>query len=713
MGKKLKNGISILLIMSMLCLPCQWLKTTDYAQAVYAVASAETAQLSYTLYDTVNAAGEAVQKACITGFSSAPAASAALAIPAQIEGHAVGKIDNEAFKENQYITSVVIPEGVDTIGYQSFMGCKNITSVSIPASITTWSETSYNNSAFEGCTALTELTLAENLKTLGQRAFAGCTALQSVTIPSGIETFMNQVFADCTGLETLTLKEGITQIGHQAFLNCSRLKEVAIPSTIRSWGVFHGTAMSTPHNSQPFKDCTSLEKITFPEGLQTLENFQGLNGCPLIKELTLPSSIRNIKYAFNGCSYLEKVTLNEGLETIGDSAFSGCTSLSEVVIPESVTTVEASAFSGCSSLKHLVFPPATNLFSGAVTYGCSNLQSICILADDARYMGSNDKFNLAKTGKIYCLEGSRSYNYFSSLPVSAFPKMEIDVTGCEEVYDGTAHSLLDVKGTMEGDEILYRLAGETNFQTEIPKATAPGTYTVEIFAKRAVDEEPPIQIFNSFIQAEIRKKTVSIYLKDIEVKEGDAYTILPESADGPETIIYTYYTDEALQNACEKPVSSGVYYVKARTEETKYYAAGESNTAKITIQKAAAPNTNPDVPAPTPAPAPNPDENPDDNPDNVSVEKVTLKTVKSPKKKTITVQWNKAGDAAGYRIQISTNKKFTKKTNYTIKGNNTVKKTIKKLKSKKKYYVRIQAYKTVDGQKYFGEFSAVKSVLVK
>lgn len=705
MRKKLKNGISILLTMSMLCLPCQGL-ITDYAKTASAVASAETAQLSYTLYDAKDAAGETVQKASITGFSSEPDGTTALIIPKQINGYPVGQIADQAFKDNLKITSIQIAEGVDTIGYQSFMGCTNVTVVYIPSSITQWNEKSYNNSAFEDCSGLTELMLEEDLKILGQRAFAGCTSLKNLTIPSSIETFMNQVFADCTSLEILTLREGIKQIGHQAFLNCNQLKEVTIPSTIRSWGVLHGTAMATPHNSQPFKDCTSLEKITFPEGLQTLENFQGLTGCPKITELTLPSSIKNIKYAFSSCNYLKKVTLNDGLETIGESAFNGCTSLQEVAIPESVTTVEASAFYGCSSLKHLVFPPATNLFSGSVTYGCNNLQSICILADDARYMGSNDKFNMAKTGKIYCLEGSKSYNYFSSLTVSAIPKMEIAVSGYEGVYDNTAHALLEVKGALDGDEILYRLSGETKFQTEIPKATQPGTYTIDVYAKRTVEGEPPIQVFSSSIQAEIRKKTASIRLKDIEVREGEAYTIQPESIDGPETIIYTYYTDEALQNVCEKPTASGVYYVKARTEETKYYAAGESNVAKITIQKAAVETPNPDVP-PTPTP------DPDDKIEDVSVEKVTLKTVKSPKKKTITIQWKKADDVTGYRIQIATNKKFNKKQTYTIKGCNTVKKTIKKLKSKKKYYIRIQAYKTVDGKKHFGKFSTVKSVSVK
>ena len=91
-------------------------------------------------------------------------------------------------------------------------------------------------------------------------------------------------------------------------------------------------------------------------------------------------------------------------------------------------------------------------------------------------------------------------------------------------------------------------------------------------------------------------------------------------------------------------------------------------------------------------------------------------SVKSSKKKTMTVSWSaNISDVEGYQIQYSTNKNF-KKGNKTVnvKGRNTTKKTIKKLKSKKKYYVRIRAYiDQGDGEKVYTKWSKVKNIKVK
>lgn len=88
--------------------------------------------------------------------------------------------------------------------------------------------------------------------------------------------------------------------------------------------------------------------------------------------------------------------------------------------------------------------------------------------------------------------------------------------------------------------------------------------------------------------------------------------------------------------------------------------------------------------------------------------------MKSTKKKTIQVQWKKLSGITGYQVQVALNKKFKKgKKTYTVKKAKTTKKTIKKLKRKKKYYVRVRAYKTVKGKKYYGKWSKAKTVKVK
>ena len=83
-------------------------------------------------------------------------------------------------------------------------------------------------------------------------------------------------------------------------------------------------------------------------------------------------------------------------------------------------------------------------------------------------------------------------------------------------------------------------------------------------------------------------------------------------------------------------------------------------------------------------------------------------------KKAISVTWKKVSGVKGYQIQVATDKKFKKnKKTVTIKKQKTTKTTVKKLKAKKKYYVRIRTYKIVNGKKVYSSWSKVKSVKTK
>lgn len=96
--------------------------------------------------------------------------------------------------------------------------------------------------------------------------------------------------------------------------------------------------------------------------------------------------------------------------------------------------------------------------------------------------------------------------------------------------------------------------------------------------------------------------------------------------------------------------------------------------------------------------------------------RVTVKKLKS-KKRTVIAYWGKISDARGYQIQVSTNKKFKKnKKTFSIENQKASKKTIKNLKAKKKYYVRVRAYRYSyfgDGERVYGKWSKVKSVKTK
>lgn len=106
----------------------------------------------------------------------------------------------------------------------------------------------------------------------------------------------------------------------------------------------------------------------------------------------------------------------------------------------------------------------------------------------------------------------------------------------------------------------------------------------------------------------------------------------------------------------------------------------------------------------------------DSNSGKVTVPKATsIKGKIIAKKKAFLVKWKKQTGITGYQIQYSTNKKFKNKGSKikTVKKPSTTKLTVKKLKSGKKYYVRIRTYKTVNGTSYYSEWSKAKKVKIK
>lgn len=97
----------------------------------------------------------------------------------------------------------------------------------------------------------------------------------------------------------------------------------------------------------------------------------------------------------------------------------------------------------------------------------------------------------------------------------------------------------------------------------------------------------------------------------------------------------------------------------------------------------------------------------------VTVKKAAIKKVTSSKKKQAKVVWKKITGVNGYQVQYSTSKKFKKAKTKLVSKSSAAGVTLKKLKSGKKYYIRVRAYKNVNGKKVYGKYSNVKQIKVK
>jgi hypothetical protein len=127
------------------------------------------------------------------------------------------------------ITSIVIPQGITKINTFAFYGC-SLTSVTIPPSVRTIEESAFNN-----CDYLTDLILSEGLVTIGHSAFSSCDSLREVVIPGTVESVKTYAFISCMNLERVVLSHGVERIETYAFAQNNRhITSLWLPNTLTS-----------------------------------------------------------------------------------------------------------------------------------------------------------------------------------------------------------------------------------------------------------------------------------------------------------------------------------------------------------------------------------------------------------------------------------------------------------------------------------------------
>ena len=206
-------------------------------------------------------------------------------------------------------------------------------------------------SAFEGCSGLTSLTLPSSVSSIGVYAFNGCNNLKECNclLDSDLETYLARTHDYWTSipvdeikyyhngqeLTKLEIPSGVDKIGSYSFYKGVNLTSLTLPSSVTSIG------------SSAFEGCSGLTSLTLSSGVTSIDSY-AFKGCSGLTSLTLPSSVSSIgASAFYGCSSLTSLTLPSSVSSIGASAFYGCSGLTSLTLPSSVSSIGASAFSSC------------------------------------------------------------------------------------------------------------------------------------------------------------------------------------------------------------------------------------------------------------------------------------------------------------------------------------------------------------------------------
>ena len=272
----------------------------------------------------------------------------ALHIPSALENIIIRDaeyIPDYFFKDLTQVKNITLPEDIETIGEGAFENCHNLETVNI----------------------------GNNVTSIGARAFYGCNSLKTINIPTSVTRIEDYAFYGCASLKDIVLHDQIVYLGDYSLAGCSSITSLVVPNSVNTIG------------AAAFKDCSSLESISLPfigKNREIDPNYSCityvLNGekyNPLFLDYServsgISDSLRAVvltglngasndtlpAYSFAGLSNVEYITLPNSLTAIGDYAFLGCKSLTSYVVSNNVTSIGKGAFKECEDLESIVLP---------------------------------------------------------------------------------------------------------------------------------------------------------------------------------------------------------------------------------------------------------------------------------------------------------------------------------------------------------------------
>ncbi len=268
------------------------------------------------------------------------------------------------------LVSVVLPDGIISIGDSTFIGCAKLESVVFGEGLISIGDTTFEK-GYNQPTSLKSVYFPASLKTMGINTFKECTSLEEV------------IFAPNSQLEKLPT----------GTFYLSSIKEFTVPASVTE-------IASDDDTSAPiygvFESASSLVSVTFENGTK----------CQLIGSR-----------AFFGCSSLENIDIPASVSTLGNETFYGCTSLEKITIPATTTQLGTSLFSGASSLKEVVLKTKATQLPGYMFNGCSSLTSVVIPASVTSI--GNNCFAGTAISAFEVEEGSQSFAVVDGILYSA------------------------------------------------------------------------------------------------------------------------------------------------------------------------------------------------------------------------------------------------------------------------------------------------------
>ena len=270
------------------------------------------------------------------------------------------------------LTSIIIPNGVDSIGEAVFGNCKELSSIVVDENNSKYDSRDNCNAIIEtetniiiaGCKTTV---IPTSIATIGDYAFYNSLWLTSLVIPNTITTIGNYAFKDCTNLTSITIPNSVTTIGNYSFQNCVGITSVTIPSSV------------TKIKYGPFAGCVALSSIIVDKNNTTFDSRENCNAIIETETNTLIAGCKN-------------TIIPNGVTCLQYGAFYDCKDLTSIQLPNTITTIENDVFRGCSQLTSIAIPSSVSSIERQPFWECYALSSISVDSDNPTY-DSRDNCN--------------------------------------------------------------------------------------------------------------------------------------------------------------------------------------------------------------------------------------------------------------------------------------------------------------------------------
>ena len=277
------------------------------------------------------------------------------------------------YEHDYRIYTIVIEEGVTTIGDNSFRGCINLVSVDMPNSVTA----------------------------IGDFAFSGCKKLKSVNMSNSVTKIGYSAFSDCTNLESIVISDSVTEIGYRAFENCTCLSDISLGDSI------YRMHYSTFQNTGYYNNDANWDNDVLYIGKYLYKAKETISGSYTIKDGTVYIA----EDAFENCKELTDVTIPSSVKYIDADAFL-CSGINNIVIPEGVLEIRQEAFLECENLKTANISSSVKLIQASVFRACPELEEINVSSGNSEYSSRDGHlFNKDQTEFIEYAQGKKDKVY--------------------------------------------------------------------------------------------------------------------------------------------------------------------------------------------------------------------------------------------------------------------------------------------------------------